>query len=107
MGDFDGADLLHALLAFLLLLEELALTRDVAAVALGCHVLAHGLDGLPGYDFGSDGRLDGYVKLLARYQFLEFFAHAASESHGIVGMRESRQGIYTLAVEEDVELDQT
>ena len=37
------ADLLHALLARLLLLERLALTRDVAAVALGQHVLAQAL----------------------------------------------------------------
>jgi hypothetical protein len=37
---------LHALLAFLLLLEQLALARDVAAVALGEHVLAQRLDRL-------------------------------------------------------------
>ena len=43
---FDRAYLLHALLAFLLFLQKFALTRDVAAVALGGHVLAHGLDGL-------------------------------------------------------------
>src|SRR5262245_39902965 len=47
LGDFDSADLLHALLAFLLLLEKLALAGDVAAVALGGHVLAHGLHRLP------------------------------------------------------------
>src|SRR5262245_60298052 len=38
LGDVDAAHLLHALLAFLLLLEELPLARDVAAVALGEHV---------------------------------------------------------------------
>src|SRR3954453_8426846 len=43
LGHLDPADLLHALLAFLLLLEQLALARDVAAVALGDHVLAHRL----------------------------------------------------------------
>src|SRR3954454_2956314 len=37
--------LLHALLAGLLLLEQLALARHVAAVALGEHVLAQRLDG--------------------------------------------------------------
>jgi hypothetical protein len=35
LRDFDRPDLLHALLAFLLLLEQLALARHVAAVALG------------------------------------------------------------------------
>src|SRR6478735_7414861 len=46
LGDLDGTHALHALLAFLLLHEELALARDVATVALGQHVLAHGPDGL-------------------------------------------------------------
>ena len=44
LRDLDRADLLHALLAFLLLLEQLALARDVAAVALGDDVLAQRLD---------------------------------------------------------------
>jgi len=41
------ADLLHALLALLLLLEELALAADVAAVTFCQHVLAHCRDSLP------------------------------------------------------------
>ena len=40
-GISTRADVLHALLALFLLLEELALADDVAAVALGGHVLAH------------------------------------------------------------------
>src|SRR5690349_8514804 len=39
----DRAHRLHALLALFLLVEELALARDVAAVALRGDVLAHGL----------------------------------------------------------------
>ncbi len=39
LGDLHAAHLLHALLAGLLLLEQLPLARDVAAVALGEHVL--------------------------------------------------------------------
>ncbi len=58
LGDLDPADVLHLLLAFLLLLEQLALPRDVAAVALGQHVLALGLDRLAGDDLAADGRLD-------------------------------------------------
>ena len=41
LGDFDAADGLHALLTFFLLFEQFALTRDVAAVALGQNVLSH------------------------------------------------------------------
>src|SRR4029077_3555586 len=51
----DRADDLHALLAFLLLLEQLALAGHVAAVAFRQHVLALGLDGLPGDDARADG----------------------------------------------------
>ena len=46
LGDVDGADGLHALLGFLLFLEELALSAAVAAVAFGGDVFADGLDGL-------------------------------------------------------------
>src|ERR1700733_15464494 len=40
LRNLHRADLLHALLAFLLLLQQLALARDVATVALGGDVLA-------------------------------------------------------------------
>src|SRR5919107_596439 len=50
LRDFHAADLLHAALALLLLLQKLLLTRDVSAVALGGDVLAVGADRLAGYD---------------------------------------------------------
>src|SRR4029450_8580023 len=50
----DASDLLHPLLPFLLLLEELPLARDVAAIALREHVLALRLDRLAGDDPGAD-----------------------------------------------------
>src|SRR5256885_16119404 len=62
----DPAHLLHALLARLLLLEQLALPRDVAAVALRDHALAHRLPPLPRDDLRSDRRLDRPLELLAR-----------------------------------------
>src|SRR5690348_11098205 len=39
LRNLHGSNLLHALLTFLLLLQQLALSRDVAAVALREHVL--------------------------------------------------------------------
>src|SRR5687768_12955842 len=48
LGDLDASHALHALLAFLLLLEQLSLARDVAAVTLGEHVLAQRLHRLAG-----------------------------------------------------------
>src|SRR5919206_199825 len=62
----DAADLLHPLLPRLLLLEQLALARDVAAVALGEHVLAARLHGLAGDDARADRGLDGDVEHLTR-----------------------------------------
>src|SRR5688572_14374601 len=55
LGDFHAPDVLHALLALLLALDQLALARDVAPVALGEDVLALGLHGLPGDDPAPDG----------------------------------------------------
>ena len=106
LGDFDVADLLHALLAFLLLLEELALAADVASVALGGDILAYLLDGLAGDDLPSDGCLDGDVELLTGDELLELLAHAAAELVGVVDMGEGAEGIDGLAVEQDVELDE-
>ena len=46
LRNLDRTYLSHSLLTFLLLLEELLLTRDIAAVALGSNVLAVSLDRL-------------------------------------------------------------
>src|SRR5436190_9007607 len=67
----DGADLLHPLLALLLLLEQLALARHVAAVELRRDVLAERLDRLPCDHVGADRRLHRDVEELARDRVLE------------------------------------
>ena len=79
LGHFDIADLAHALLALLLLLQQLALTGDVSSVALGKHVLTHGLYGLSGDNLCPDGGLDRYLKLLARDELLELLADTTAE----------------------------
>ena len=76
MGHLYGANLLHAFLARLLFLEQLALTAHITTITLGCHILAHLTYRLTGNDLGTYGRLDGDVKLLARNQVLKFLAHA-------------------------------
>ena len=58
--------------ALFLLLQQLLLSGDVAAVALGQHVFAHGLDGFPGDDLAADGRLDGDLEELAGMFSLSF-----------------------------------
>src|SRR5881628_704327 len=78
LRDPDGADLLHALFPLALLLEELPFPCDIAAVALGDHVLAQGRDRLPGDHVSADRRLDGDREHLARNQLFQFDADVAS-----------------------------
>src|SRR5690349_10420481 len=54
LRNIHATDGLHALLALLLLLQQLALTGDVAAVALGQDVLADRPNILAGNDFRPD-----------------------------------------------------
>src|SRR5262249_28876282 len=82
----DAPDGLHPLLALLLLLQQLALARDVAAVALGQHVLAHRADVLAGDDTRADRGLDRDLELLARDQLLELGRHGQAVLAGVVGV---------------------
>src|SRR5262245_52210143 len=75
LRDLHLAELAHALLAALLLLGQLALSRDVAAVALGEHVLPERADGLAGNDASADRRLDGDLEEVGGNQLLQLLAH--------------------------------
>src|SRR5471030_632948 len=66
LGHLDAADVLHPLLALLLLLEQLPLAADVTAVAFREHVLAAGLHGLARDHARADRGLDRDVEHLAR-----------------------------------------
>ena len=55
----------------LLLFQQLAFSRDVAAVALGSHIFPHGLDGFTGNDLSPNGRLQRDFKLVSIDLFLE------------------------------------
>ena len=72
---FHVANLLHSLLSALLLLEQFALTRHVAAIAFGRNVLAHLAHRFAGNDLGADGSLHGDLKHLARDVFLELLGN--------------------------------
>src|SRR4051812_45785712 len=102
----DRADDLHALLALLLLLEQLALARDVAAVALREHVLALGLDGLAGDDAGADRGLDRHVEELARDDAAQAVDEPLPRSVRAVAVHDEAERIDRIAVEQDVELDE-
>src|ERR1043166_5433021 len=71
LRNIDLAELAHALFAFLLLLEQLALARGIAPVAFGGHVLAERAHGLARDDAAADRRLDWNLEHGRRDQLFE------------------------------------
>ena len=105
LGDVDGAALLHALLALLLLVEQLLLARDVAAVELGRDVLAEGADVLACDDVAADGGLHGDLEHVRGDGVLERGADLAAALDEPVLVHHAGEGVDDLPVEEDVHLD--
>ena len=105
-GQLHSTQGTHFLLAFLLLLQQLLLSGDVAAVALGQHVLSHGLDGLPGDDLAADGCLDRDLKQLAGNVLLQLFADLPGPAVRLFPVNDEAQGVYLVPVEEQVHLHQ-
>src|SRR2546426_536584 len=83
LRDLDRSHLLHPLLALALLLQELAFARDVAAVALGGHVLAQRADRLARDHLGPDGRLNHHLEQLSRDQVLQLLGDLAAPFLGL------------------------
>ena len=100
------ANLFHALLTLLLFFKQFALTADITSVALGSNVFANLLNGFASDNFGSDGSLNSYIKLLTGQKVLELLTHSTAKSDGIVGMSKCGEGIDGLAIEQNVEFDQ-
>src|SRR4051812_24586999 len=105
LGHLDAPDLLHALLALLLALEQLALAADVAAVALGGHVLAVGLDRLARDDVRADGGLDRHVVLLARDARAESLRERARRGRPLLAAHPPTQRLDGVARAQGVALD--
>ena len=105
-GEGDAAELTHLLLAFLLLFQQLFLTGDVAAVALGQNVFAHGLDGLAGNDLAADGSLHRDLEQVAGDVIPQLFADAAAFGVGVLPEHDHGQGVHGVAVQQEVQLDQ-
>lgn len=75
LGDFHLAELAHAFLAGLLLVEQLALAGRIAAVALRGYVLAQGADGFARNDLAAERGLDRDLEKMARDQVFQLLAH--------------------------------
>ena len=105
-GQGDAAELAHLLFALLLLFQQFLLAGDIAAVALGQHVLAHGLDGLAGDDLAADGGLHRDLKQGAGNVVPQFFADAATLGVGVVPEHDHGECVHRVAVQQEVQLDQ-
>src|SRR3954465_4952083 len=103
LRDLDRADLLHALLPFLLFFEQLALAGDVAAVAFRQHVLAQRLDVLARHDVGTDRRLDRHVEHLPRDQAPQLADQVAAALLGSRAVHHAGERVDALAVHQDVQ----
>src|SRR5436190_672740 len=102
----DRADLLHPLLPLLLVLEQLALARDVAAVALRDHVLALRLHGLARDDASADRRLDCDVEHLPRDLLAELLDEEAAAVVREVAVDDERERVNGVAADEHVHADE-
>src|SRR5579862_4912533 len=103
----DGPDLLHALLAFLLLLEQLALARDVTAVALRDHVLSARLHRFARDDARADGRLNRHVEELTRNLLSQPLDERPAAVIRELAVDDQGQRVYGIAADEDVDADET
>src|SRR5829696_7929992 len=106
LRNLDGADLLHPLLALLLLLEQLALPGYVSPVELRGHVLAEGLDGLARDHDGADRGLHRHVEELPWDRVLQPLDQGTPAVVGELPVHDQREGVDPIAGEQDVELDQ-
>src|SRR5437667_12656988 len=103
LRDLDRSHHLHALLAFLLLLEELSLARDVAAVALREHVLALRLHGLARDDLPPDRGLNAHVEHLLRDEAAELVHEHATGLLCAPPVGDDRKRVDKCSGNEDVE----
>lgn len=106
MGDFYATDVFHSLFPFLLFFEEFAFSADVAAVAFGDDVFSEGFDGVGGDDFLADGGLDTDFVLLPGDDFFELFDDGFSAVVAELAVDDEGEGVYGVAVEEDVDFDE-
>src|SRR5271170_945965 len=106
LRDVDLAELAHALLAFLLLVQQLALAGRVAAIALGGDVLAEGAHGFPGDDLAADRGLDRNLEHVRRDQLLELLHHGAAAVLGAGAVNQHGERVDRLGIDQDLHLDE-
>src|SRR3954470_9063392 len=102
LRDVDLAVLAHLLLAFLLLVEKLALARDVAAIALRRHVLAQRAHGFARDDLATDGGLDRYLEHVWRDELLELLHHGPAAAFCAGAVNQHGERVDRIGVDQDL-----
>ncbi len=102
LGQFHVAHSFHALFAFFLFFQQLALAGDVAAIAFCGYILAEGGNSFPGDYFLANGRLDGNHEKLARNGALELERQGAPVLIGLVLVDNYRKRIDWFPVQHNV-----
>src|SRR5689334_14785241 len=72
LRNVDGAERLHALLAFLLFLEQLPFARDITAITFGGHIFSKCTDGFTRNNLSANRGLDRHLILLMRNNLFQF-----------------------------------
>ena len=89
-----------------MLFQKFFLAGNIAAVALGKNVLAHGFHRFAGNNAGADSRLDGNFKKLARNVFFQPLGDLARAGIGLVLVNDKGKCVHLFAVEQKIQLDQ-
>ena len=104
LRNFHASDLAHPLLALLLLLKELLLSRNISTVALCQYVLPKRLDGLPGNNLTAYRRLNRNLKQMSRDLVLQLLAHLPPSLISGIRVDDKGQGVYLLVIDKDIQL---
>ena len=86
--------------------EQLALARDVAAVAFGDDVFAERFHGFASDHFVADGRLNGHFEKLARDQLFHLLGERAALCLRGAAMKNQRQRIDRFARDQHIKLNE-
>src|SRR4051794_23910218 len=93
LRDFDLTKLLHPLLAFFLLFQQLALTADITPVALGSHVLADGGNRFASDDTSTQCGLNRDLELMSRDLFFQLLAKLSPTAFGLRSVNDTSEGV--------------
>src|ERR1700722_17398548 len=106
LRNLDAPDLFHPFFAFLLLLEQLSFSRDIAAVTLGGDILAQRPDGFARDNLGADPGLNRDFEHLARDQLAHLFAQRPAPFVSLVAMHDYRKRVHHLAIDPNIQFNQ-